>query len=75
MTYEVDVIRRLCSDPSEAILARVAELAARVGELESDRDRLRAALRSLILRIRYTGGYATPEEQDVLREAERAVRG
>lgn len=43
--------------------------------LESERDQLRAALRSLIARVRRTGGYASPEEQDVLRAAERALSG
>lgn len=39
----------------------------RVQELED-------ALRSLIARIRRVGGYATPEEQNDLRNAERVLR-
>ncbi len=40
---------------------------ARIAELED-------ALRSLIARVRRVGGYATPEEQDDLRRAERVLR-
>ncbi len=36
---------------------------------------LEAALRSPIDRIRRTGGYATPEEQDVLWRAEEVLKG
>lgn len=36
---------------------------------------LRSALAALIARVRRTGGYATPEEQDVLRAAEQALAG
>lgn len=36
---------------------------------------LKSALAALIARVRRTGGYATPEEQDVLRAAEQALTG
>lgn len=39
----------------------------------AETDRLRNALRSLIARVRSVGGYATPEEQEALWEAERLV--
>lgn len=38
-------------------------------------SKLEAALRSLIDRIRHTGGYATPEEQGVLWNAEEVLKG
>lgn len=48
--------------------SRAQELSGRVHEL-------RTALTALIARVRKVGGYATPEEQQVLWEAERAVEG
>lgn len=47
---------------------RAQHLAGRVTALE-------AVLRALIARIRRAGGYASPEEQRVLWEAERVVGG
>lgn len=44
-------------------------------DLEVTVSSLQSALRSLIARIRSAGGYATPEEQDVLREAEWVAGG
>lgn len=40
-----------------------------------ERLALRASLRTLAARIRRTGGYASPEDQDELRAAERLVAG
>lgn len=48
--------------------SRCQQLAARVTALS-------AALSAMIARVRRTGGYATPEEQDVLRQAELALVG
>lgn len=38
-------------------------------------EELRDALRKMIARIRRIGGYATPDEQDDLRYAERVLKG
>lgn len=54
------------------------ELTAALGSDTDDLARiatLESALSALIARVRRTGGYASPEEQDVLRAAEQALAG
>lgn len=77
-TEQLDVYRTRCQQLADRVQEledllsaadrSVVALDDRVGELTD-------SLRALIARVRRTGGYASPEEQDVLREAERVVGG
>jgi len=65
-----DVYRDRCQQLTDVLGLREAEIA----RLNARRDRLAQSLTALIARIRRVGGYATPEEQDALREAERVAK-
>lgn len=58
-------------------LPDVQEVVVYDGTTESSRRiaDLEHVVRSLVARIRKVGGYSTPEEQDVLWEAERVLGG
>lgn len=60
-----------------AAVHEVQEIVVYDGTTESSRRiaDLERVLRSLVVRIRKVGGYSTPEEQDVLWEAERVLGG
>lgn len=55
-----------------------ADVDEAVASLRESRQRivaLEGALRSVIARLRSAGGYATPEQQDILFHAERVLAG